>query len=197
MIKTLLMNIKFEINIDNPEECKIINLPSSSIKLIEILYFVFKYKYLKCNKAMNLIFLNKEIYYQYINNKFLGNQIIIESIKNASSYSPYYDFVIPENLNNYQKCKWLLYTKIKQKYRLKGKYYSTKNPVNIYEVCTYIFNYQKKFHNHIWEKLNKTKKIHREKEERYMKNGGSGGYTFHSLTKKEMNDILTEIVQYY
>jgi hypothetical protein len=191
-------NVKFEIDLDNPDECKIINLPPSIINFVDILYFVFKYKYLKCNEAMNLIFLNKKIYYLYINNRFLENQIIVESIKNASSYSPYYDFVIPENLNNYQKCKWLLYTKMKQKYRLKGTYYSTKNPVSIYEVCTFIFNYQQKFHNDIWEKLNKTKQIHKEKEEIYLKNGNwSRGYTFHSLSKKEMNDILTEIVQYY
>lgn len=188
-------NVKFEIDLDNPDECKIINLPPSIINFVDILYFVFTY--LKCNEAMNLIFLNKEIYYLYINNRFLKNQIIVESIKNASSYSPYYDFVIPENLNNYQKCKWLLYTKIKQKYRLKGRYYSTRNPVSIYEVCIFIFNYQQKFYYDIWEKLNKIKQIHKEKEERYIKNGGSGGYTFHSLSKKEMNIILTEIVKYY
>ena len=143
------------------------------------------FKYLNYNEGINIIFLNKKYYNLYINNIFLSKNIIQQKKipKKVSS-----------KLNNYQKYKWILYKKLKKKYSFKNNIYKTPNPSSIYEICLYMFNYNKKF-NSIWDNLKQTKQFHQEKEimcQQY----GNYGYSFHSLTRKQLITIINEIAIY-
>ena len=164
---------------------------SNTLKMKNIQIFEFIINYLKIDNIINILLCNKDIYTNLNNNISFRKYII----------NKYHKIYISQSINRFTNLeifklyKFEIYNKFIKKYKKNNNKYSSKNPQSIYEICLDIFNYNKKFSD-IFNNLIKTKNLDKQLEERCRKNGNYG-YSFHSLTGKQIETITNEIIIYY